>query len=140
MRKMSMTIPALALAGLMVLAGTGAIAGETPADSGVPASLEESFEALSQKLSPDDLETFRNKSEDALGEYHFGLGRWMRNEWGLWSGSSKLSEYFQAQGIDHPDDMSAIILTSFHRHLHNRPLKLREQIRHYQDYWEERKK
>ena len=35
------------------------------------------------------------------------------------------------------DDMSGIILTSFHRQQHRKPLYLSKQIRYYKDYWEE---
>ena len=66
----------------------------------------------------------------------------MRNDWGLWGGSP-LARYFNRLGVFHPDDISGIILTSFWRHLNGRPIKLDEQVKHYQDYWkkieEERK-
>ena len=66
--------------------------------------------------------------------YHRTIGMWMRNNWGLWRGS-RLKQYFNNLGVNHPDDMSAIILTSFWRHLHKQPIKLEEQIKVCQDYW-----
>ena len=33
------------------------------------------------------------------------------------------------------DDMSGIILDSFWRHLNQKPIKLDEQVKYYQDYW-----
>lgn len=63
----------------------------------------------------------------------------MRNNWGLWSGS-RLAKYFNEMGIFHPDDMSGIILTSFHRHLNGKDLQLDQQIKYYQEYWEREKK
>src|SRR6476646_9910862 len=52
-------------------------------------------------------------TEDEFGgRYHFGLGLWIRNNWGLWKGS-RLSKYFNSLGIYHPDDMSGIILSSY---------------------------
>lgn len=49
---------------------------------------------------------------------HFGFGMWIRNNWNLWGGS-RLSIYFNQKGIHHPDDMSGIILVSYHRHLND---------------------
>lgn len=65
---------------------------------------------------------------------HLGFGTWMRNNWQLWAGS-RLTRYFNALGIYHPEDMSGIILTSYHRHLQHQPLNLPAQIESYQAYW-----
>jgi hypothetical protein len=62
------------------------------------------------------------------------MGRFLRNEWGLWSGS-EIQKWFKERGIHHADDMSAIILTSFHRKLHNVDINLDKQIKHYIRYW-----
>lgn len=70
---------------------------------------------------------------------HFGFGMWIRNNWRLWGGS-RLSKYFNDMGIYHPDDMSGIILVSYHRYLNNKEIKLEEQVKYYQDYWEKSKK
>ena len=48
---------------------------------------------------------------------HFGLGMWIRNNWGLWGGDSSLSAYFRGHGIQHPDDMSNLILECYVQHL-----------------------
>jgi hypothetical protein len=68
------------------------------------------------------------------GNAHFGLGLWMRNNWGLWKGT-ELSRYFNSIGISHPDDMSGIILTSYYRHLKGQDRELEKQVKHYQEYW-----
>lgn len=65
---------------------------------------------------------------------HFGMGMWIRNNWGLWGGG-KLSKYFKSIGIFHPDDMSGIILTSYYRHLKRQDLELDKQVKYYLDYW-----
>ncbi len=99
--------------------------------------LEDSFNQLDQLLSPGEIDTLKSKkSEDDLVDYHFGLGLWMRNNWGLWRGS-RLNKYFNDLGIYHPDDISGIILDSYWRRLNGLPIKLEEQIKYYQDYWEE---
>lgn len=49
------------------------------------------------------------KDGKGMIEYHFGLGMWMRNNWGLWGGS-RLQKYFTDRGTAHPDDMSSVVL------------------------------
>lgn len=51
--------------------------------------------------------------ESEMIEYHFGLGMWMRNNWGLWRGKSRLLPFFEAKGITHPDEMSGYILDTY---------------------------
>lgn len=76
----------------------------------------------------------RSAPEDHLALYHFGLGMWLRNNWGLWT-SSPLAVWFNERGIHHPDDMSGIILTSYWRHLNGKSIELNQQIEHYRAYW-----
>ena len=105
----------------------------------VPKDLDDCFVQLKKLLKPEDVEKMRAGTKDDMNQYHFGLGMWMRNNWGLWEGS-RLSKWFNAQGIEHPDDMSGIILDSFWRHLNNKPIKLDEQVKYYQDYWKKQRK
>ncbi len=100
----------------------------------VPKDLEDCFTELKKLLKPEDVEKMKNGREEDMAGYHFGLGMWMRNNWGLW-GDSRLTQWFNTQGIKHPDDMSGIILDSFWRHLNQKPIKLEEQVKYYQDYW-----
>jgi hypothetical protein len=72
--------------------------------------------------------------EEFCRKAHMGFGIWMRNNWQLWGGS-RLSKYFIDLGIYHPDDMSGIILVSYHRYLNGNDIKLEEQIKVTQDYW-----
>lgn len=61
---------------------------------------------------------------------HFGLGMWLRNNWGLWGGS-RLQLYFIKEGIDHPDNMSDIILTSYYRYKKSQNINFKQQIKYY---------
>lgn len=103
----------------------------------IPQNLEDCFSELKKEMSKSELRAFKNKKENKLAEYHFSLGRWIRNRWGLWNGS-RLAVYFNGLGIQHPDDMSGIITDSFWRHLNGRPVELETQINYYQKYWEEK--
>ena len=53
-----------------------------------------------------------------------------------WTGS-ELQKWFKERGIHHADDMSGIILTSFHRRFYRKEIELEEQIAKYQEYWDE---
>ena len=81
----------------------------------------------------------KSGSEEDMIQYHHGLGRWIRNNWELWAGS-RLAKYFNDIGINHPDDMSGIILDSYWRQLNEKPIKLDEQIKYYQEYWADTEK
>ncbi len=103
----------------------------------IPANLDESFVQLDSILSTDNRALIQGWPEDSIINLHFGLGMWMRNNWGLWKGSV-LSKWFNGLGIFHPDDMSGIILTSYWRYLHHQPIELEGQVKYYIDYWAER--
>jgi hypothetical protein len=100
----------------------------------IPINLEDCFAQLNKLLKPEDIEMIKASSEEDMVRYHFGMGMWLRNNWGLW-GNSRLATWFNERGIHHPDDMSAIILDSYWRHLNQRQINLEEQIKYYQEYW-----
>src|SRR5688572_23529155 len=52
----------------------------------VPLNLEDSFAELKKMLHPELLKEMRAASDREMVMYHMGLGRWMRNNWGLWGG------------------------------------------------------
>ena len=56
--------------------------------------------------------------EEFFMESHFTIGMGIRNEW-IRSGNPELVKFFLDQGVKHPDDMSAMILTSYYRYLTN---------------------
>lgn len=105
----------------------------------IPADLDDAYRELQKMMHPSFVEEFKETPEKLLPRYHRGLGRWIRTYWGLWKGS-RLSEYFNELGITHSDDMSAIILMSFHRSLRNEPIQLDQQIQYYQAYWKKMEK
>lgn len=79
----------------------------------------------------------------AVSMSHMGFGMWIRNTLGFWDDLSKehkdrceLVKWFNDRGIFHPDDMSSIIMVSFHRHLNKKDIRLDEQIQHTREYWD----
>jgi len=100
-----------------------------------PVNLEEAVNQMKIIHHDTTKQKILKMSEDEfLAGAHFGLGMWIRNNWGFWKGE-ELSKYFNSIGIYHPDDMSGIILTSYYRELHGQEWKVDEQVKYYQDYW-----
>lgn len=115
-----------------------------------PQTLEECFTLLSEMLS--DREHFKNLLEgNAMAMAHHGLGRFIRNGWYLWW-TKEIAEEYKAHNypqekpaivkyfnetwdITHGDDISGVILTSYHRHLNGRDLNIKEQVDKYKAHW-----
>jgi hypothetical protein len=101
----------------------------------VPATLEAALVELAKMLPAAVSRSMYCGTEHEMVRYHHSLGRWMRNHWGLWAGGP-LAKHFVDLGITHSDNMSGIILTSYWRQLHGRPIDLDGQIEHYLVSWE----
>lgn len=115
-----------------------------------PKTLEECFTYLDENFKDKNL--FKDvPDEDILGMSHFSMGMWMRNNWYLWW-NKKLAEKYDEKGypqekpalvayfndelnIHHADDMSSIIILSYHRQLNKKELNLEKQIKKYHDHW-----
>ncbi|WP_214229574.1 DUF6794 domain-containing protein [Pedobacter sp. B4-66] len=80
----------------------------------IPPNIRACFIELDKKLEPEVvLKLNALKSAGEMGLYHFGMGMWMRNNWGLWSGS-RLSAYMTQRGFRDPDSMSNEILRYYY--------------------------
>lgn len=80
----------------------------------IPKDLGDCFIELDKQLSEVDKNEMKAlPKRDDMIKYHFGLGMWMRNNWGLWGGS-RLQKYFTDRKIGHPDDMSSVVLFFYH--------------------------
>ncbi len=97
-----------------------------------PKNLWETLKALNGFFNPKQKEWIACVSEKGfwtqLVESNFAM--YLRNYWGLWSDykSNPLVRDFYRMGVWHPDDMSVIILKSYHRVYNNRNVRLKEQI------------
>ena len=87
----------------------------------------------------DKVYTDKNKKEifdmtesEYTTKSRFSIGLWIRYHWGLSQGN-KLSKYFNDLGIYHPNDMSAIIIHCYYRHLHHQDFELNKLIKYYQN-------
>ncbi len=103
---------------------------------GKPKTIEEAYLYLDKMFDDTAKYTFMTLPEDiATSRLHSGFGMWMRNNWGLW-GNSQLMQCLIDSGFIHPDDMSAIILKTYHRRLNDKPLNFHEDAERYIAYWE----
>lgn len=100
----------------------------------IPETLYECFIVLDDMNIGDVDAWLKDNEDDALARSHHGVGVWIRNHWGLWHGG-KLKEWFESVEVKHPDDMSGIILTAYHRIKNNKELKIEELIDYYVEYY-----
>lgn len=84
----------------------------------IPRNMEDCFHTLDSLLNPHDRNHIKACNGE-LGQFHFSLGLWIRNNWGLWGGS-RLQCYLYDRGTYHPDDMSGQILRFYYDHLWGR--------------------
>ena len=105
----------------------------------VPQTLDDALHTLERGLGTETIaRLYQREEEDIAIRLVPTLGRWMEEHWGLATGSP-LAGYFEQLGVDRPDDMAAVILTSFWRKLHFRQIRLDEQIAWYKAVREPRK-
>ena len=92
----------------------------------IPIDLEDCWRVFDRDWGDETKEWVREQTEEEFtASQHFGTGLWIRNNWGLWAGS-RLANYFRQKGIEHPDNMSGIILSTYYRHLEGEDINLDE--------------
>ncbi|MCF8463436.1 MAG: hypothetical protein K9G41_01240 [Flavobacteriales bacterium] len=112
---------------LLVMSISTQVHGQAVNDLYKPTTLEEAFVYLDDMFDDTSKYTFMVFPEDeATGRLHHGLGTYIRNNWGLW-GNSSLKQHFESLGVHHPDNMSGMILTSYHRRLNHKPIDIEGQ-------------
>ena len=82
----------------------------------VPKTVDEAISTLEKILSDEDREYLLKNGAISM---HDSLGRWIRNEWGLWTGSDLKNE-LKKKGFEHPDDMSNYIIEEFIKYWNNK--------------------
>ena len=80
----------------------------------VPSNLKEAIVKLDNDLSEEDKQFLL---ENGALSVHHTLGRWIRNNWGLWDEQSELKLNMVKLGNIHPDDMSNFIIEEYIKHL-----------------------
>jgi hypothetical protein len=86
----------------------------------IPLNLKECLTELDKMLpavAKNEMQSLKNGS--GMISYHFSLGLWVRNNWGLWGGS-RLQTYFHLRGFDEPDGTSGMILSYYYEWLNGK--------------------
>jgi hypothetical protein len=99
-----------------------------------PTNLTEALDRLERTLPAETLEKMRAGTEEEMVQFHFNVGLMLRNSWGLRS-RGPLYRYLAGLGLQHPDDMSGLILKGLWRRLHGQPLQVEEEVARCQEYW-----
>ena len=83
----------------------------------MPNNLLQAIEYLDKELTKQDKEYLLEHGSLSV---HHSLGRWIRNNWGLWDEEdNKLKVNLKKLGYEHPDDMSNYIIEQYIEHLKN---------------------
>jgi len=76
----------------------------------IPETLEEAIIELNKILKEEDKEYI---VENGSISVHHSLGRWIRNNWGLWGDNVELKSNLRELGCYYPDDMSDYIIKQY---------------------------
>ena len=79
----------------------------------IPKTVDEAVKTLAKIVSKEDRGYLL---ENGAISMHDSMGRWIRNEWGLWT-DSELKNELKKKGFEHPDDMSNHIIEEFIKYL-----------------------
>ena len=80
----------------------------------VPKTVKAAVDELMIRMSDAEKEKFSKEKEENLIMFHHGLGRWIRNNFGLWSDNVELAKDC---GEMHPDDASGVIIEALWKRL-----------------------
>jgi hypothetical protein len=93
----------------------------------IPVNIEECIKHIISWNS-DNIEKFKQLTEEeAIATTYNTVGQWIRNKWGLWTGSV-LKDYFIELGLKHPDDMSGLIIRCYHKDLNHKSFNIKEEV------------
>jgi len=98
----------------------------------IPKDVDDCLVELEKLLINEDYLSIKNGTEEDVLLWHPSLGRYLRNTWGLWQ-ESRLAKWFNKKGINHPDEMSHIVLVAFWRDINSEFINLEELIEEYKD-------
>jgi hypothetical protein len=81
-----------------------------------PPALAPAIALLDSGFTEAEKDTLRKWLPDSAIVLHFSVGMWLRNEAGLWRGGP-VADSLRARGVNHPDDMSHVILQAYGHYL-----------------------
>jgi len=84
----------------------------------IPKDIDDCYRQLDLMLSDSLKQRIKGSGVMDMFSYHFSIGLWIRNSWGLW-GCSRLSLFFRNNGVRNPDDISGTILQGYRLYLND---------------------
>ena len=101
-----------------------------------PKTIEEDYQYI-DNMNTDYEKWLKRDLEGATAEAHHSIGQWIRNNFGLWEKHSNLKDWFiENYMLDHPDDISSLILIYFHKKKNGVDTDLTKYVNKYHKYWE----
>lgn len=92
----------------------------------IPRNLEDACQQLNKNISEESRAKIKAIPEDTVAQLlHDRLGRWMITNWCFYEGS-RFSHYLRSAGVSYPDDMADFVIIAYHRHLHGKPIEIKE--------------
>lgn len=106
----------------------------------IPMDINDCFKQLDKLMEEPVKKRFMAFSDEEVDrKTHASLGKWIDHKWQITQGS-RISNYFIRMGVPHPEYTIGIILTSYHRYLHKKELKLKEQVTYFKEKWNEKQR
>jgi len=99
----------------------------------IPNTLDDAIIEVLLGLSSENIADIKTNKLDSVSMHHV-LGRWLRNNWGLWSGSNLRTHFFD-MGVHHADDMTDIILSNVVCKIKGEPFNLQVKLDRLRLFW-----
>lgn len=100
-----------------------------------PTTLEDAIEILVSYLEKNDIDYIDNNTcEDVSIEFHHSMGRFLRNNWGLWD-SNEFTKHMNSLGFFHADDISATVIEALWHHRNNKVFDIETKKAEYEAHW-----
>jgi len=97
-----------------------------------PRDLEEAITFFKTIWNDSIKDEFKNKTEnDAVGDCHFGVGMWIRNQWLRGDRNPAFSKFFKDLGVHDMDEISSIVMIALHRRLNGKDIGLDSMVYKY---------
>lgn len=97
----------------------------------IPRDLYDSFAQLKLLMDRPTLLQFQNLPEERAAKKVY-LVMWIAQNWNFREGS-RLSDLIRKLGITYPEHMAHFIVVTFHRHLNNKDLGIKERVTFYKE-------
>ncbi len=105
----------------------------------IPTTLDEAVDQIVASMDGETKAGWRTQGVDAcIGPIHHWGGMALRNDWGLWHGTTGISQWLRAQRVFHGDDASAVIFEAVWRRLRDLPIDdawVAERAAYYETFW-----